>query len=103
MRPPRAPQDGGRCAGAPGGACVTFAAALTDPAVSTIYLDTNVTLAPGAFANFTSAPYLLTRNLTVASAPGTWRALDFAFIPARAAVAPGLALVFENMTMLNPR
>ena len=102
-RAPARPQSSGPCA-SPSGACTTFPAALTNPAVSKIYLVTDVTLDPSDFEQYKETQYTLSRHLTVASAPGgPMRTLDAGFTQQRVHVAAGVTLTVDGVRISNAR
>ncbi|KAI8465904.1 MAG: hypothetical protein J3K34DRAFT_486286 [Monoraphidium minutum] len=93
-------QAGGACAGAPRGRCATFVAALTDARVTHIFLESDVTLRPADLDRFKINLYPLTRNLSIASAPGRgMRTLDAAFLPPRVLIGAGVRVKAIGMVI----
>jgi hypothetical protein len=100
--PPLPAQSGGPCA-APPGSCVTFVDALTNPAVRTMYLVSDVNLTAADFAAYDDAPYHLDRDLLVASVPGTWRTLAFNFLASKILIGRNVTVTLADMVMTNTR
>ncbi|GBF92168.1 hypothetical protein Rsub_04515 [Raphidocelis subcapitata] len=101
-------QDGGAsCPGAPPGtACRRFVDALSDPAVASILLTTDVRLSA---SDFPDPPSLLPleRDLSIRPAPGggggALRAIDFAFLKEKVMIGQNITVEFDRIRLERTR